>query len=47
MHPKSPVYDGARVRLLQAPLRPVTINHGAPCNSWYDIKTFDKTSGKE
>ena len=36
----SPVYDGTRVLLLQAPLRPVTINQGHKSNSWYDIKTF-------
>lgn len=47
MHPKSPVYIGCRVRLLQAPLRPVTINSGMPFNSWYDIKAFDKVSGNE
>jgi len=47
MHPKSPVYIGGRIRLLQAPLRPVTINSGYPFNSWYDIKALNKTSGKE
>lgn len=47
MHPKSPVYKGARVKLLQAPERPVTINQGYKCNSWYDIKAFNKISGKE
>jgi phospholipase/carboxylesterase len=47
MHPKSPVYNGARIRLLQAPLRPVSINNGIPFNSWYDIKALGKTSGKE
>lgn len=45
LHPKSPAYSGGRIRLLQAPLRPVTINGGIPFNSWYDIKAFNKTSG--
>ena len=36
----SPVYDGTRVLLLQAPFRPVTINGGLKANSWYDIKSL-------
>ena len=43
----SPVYEGTRVLLLQAPNRPVTINGGAPCNSWYDIKSFGPGSKEE
>lgn len=39
--PQSPVHHGAKVKLLQAPLRPVSINGGMKFNSWYDIKTFD------
>jgi phospholipase/carboxylesterase len=37
----SPVYRGARVKLLHAPIRPVTINGGATCPSWYDIKILN------
>lgn len=36
--PESPVFRGARVKLLQAPIRPVTINGGMKMPSWYDIK---------
>ena len=39
----SPVYQGTRVLLLQAPDRPVTINGGMACNSWYDIKGLGST----
>lgn len=39
--PSSPLYSGARIRLLNAPMRKVTINGGMLCSSWYDIKTFD------
>lgn len=38
--PSSPVYKGARVKLLHAPLRPVSVNGGSVCPSWYDIKNF-------
>ncbi len=37
----SPVFRGARVKLLHAPIRPVTINGGATCPSWYDIKILN------
>lgn len=40
--PNSPLYSGARICLLQAPIRKVTVNGGAQCTSWYDIKTFDR-----
>jgi len=36
----SPVFRGGRVKLLHAPIRPVTINNGIPFTSWYDIKSF-------
>jgi phospholipase/carboxylesterase len=36
----SPVYNGTRITLLQAPSKAVTINGGNKCNSWYDIKSF-------
>lgn len=39
--PQSPLYHGARIRLLQAPQRKVTINGGMVSTSWYDMKTFD------
>lgn len=34
---QSPLSHGARIRLLNAPLRKVTINYGATSTSWYDI----------
>lgn len=36
--PQSPVHKGFRIKLLQAPVQPVTINGGMKCSSWYDIK---------
>lgn len=45
--PFSPVYKGARVKLIQAPSRKVTINGGAKFNSWYDIKDFSFTGKDE
>ncbi len=39
--PQSPLYQGAKVKLIQAPLRRVTINGGMKCNSWYDIKMLN------
>lgn len=42
----SPLFRGARVKLLQSPVRCVTINNGIPFNSWYDIKSLAGT-GKE
>ena len=35
--PQSPVFKGARVKLLHAPFQPVTINGGMTMPSWYDI----------
>jgi predicted esterase len=35
----SPLFHGAKITLLQAPWRAVTINDGEECNSWYDILT--------
>jgi len=35
--PQSPAYQGARVKLLNAPYRKVTINGGSVSTSWYDI----------
>lgn len=43
----SPVHDGTRVLLLQAPYRAVTINGGAKSNSWYDIKSFGANDKEE
>lgn len=40
-HKASPVFQGARVKLLHAPIKPVTINGGATCPSWYDIKILN------
>jgi hypothetical protein len=37
----SPLFHGAKITLLQAPLRSVTINYGSKCNSWYDIKDLN------
>ena len=30
-----------------APVRPVTINGGAPMRAWYDIRSFDRTMGED
>ena len=35
---QSPLFRGAKIVLLEAPNRKVTINDGDTCNSWYDIK---------
>lgn len=43
---ESPIKFGARIKLLQAPLRPVTINGGASFPSWYDIKSMNFTKGE-
>ena len=45
--PGSPAYNGARVKLLHAPIRPVTINGGSKMPSWYDIKVLGFSSKKE
>jgi predicted esterase len=39
----SPLYRGARINLLNAPVRAVTINGGQQMNSWYDITTLSKS----
>ena len=44
---QSPVFMGGRVKLLQAPLRPVSINGGAKFPSWYDIKSMTFTGAEE
>ena len=44
--PDSPAYNGARVKLLHAPVRPVTINGGDYMPSWYDIKVLGFSSLK-
>jgi predicted esterase len=44
--PNSPLYSGARIRLLQALQRKVTVS-GSTCNSWYDIRTFNKAAGND
>jgi phospholipase/carboxylesterase len=41
-HSHSPVYAGIKIKLIQAPERPVTINGGAVTNSWYDIKSLKR-----
>jgi len=46
-HPQSPVNKGARVKLLHAPIRPVTINGGMKMSSWYDIKHLANHGSEE
>lgn len=41
-HSHSPLYEGVRIKLLQAPKRKVTINNGALANSWYDIRSLNR-----
>lgn len=43
---QSPVYKGAKVKLLQAPIRQVTANGGMAMPSWYDIKSFEFSGTK-
>jgi phospholipase/carboxylesterase len=43
----SPLHDGVRVKLLQAPSRPVSINGGAVMPSWYDILALDAGPGRD
>lgn len=35
------------MNLLNAPIRKVTINGGAKCNSWYDIRSLGATGSDE
>jgi phospholipase/carboxylesterase len=37
-HQFSPLNHGFRIKLLHAPIKPVTINMGMEMPSWYDIK---------
>lgn len=39
--PQSPLFNGARIKLLHAPIRSVTLNGGAKMPSWYDIKSLN------
>jgi phospholipase/carboxylesterase len=41
-HSHSPLYSGLRIKMLQAPQRPVTLNNSAITNSWYDIKSLKR-----
>ena len=45
--PQSPVFKGGRVKLLHAPIRPVTINGGMTMPSWYDIREMSKSIPEE
>jgi phospholipase/carboxylesterase len=45
--PQSPAFKGARVNLLHAPQRKVTINGGALDNSWYDIRSLGATGSDQ
>ena len=43
----SPVFKGARIQLLHAPIKPVTINGGMSMPSWYDIRTLNSPNVPE
>lgn len=43
---KSPVYDGFRVKLIQAPLRRITISNQENCHAWFDILNKNRFEGK-
>lgn len=43
----SPIHKGFRIKLLQAPIRPVTINNGMKCPSWYDIKILSSLGSNQ
>ncbi|KAL4512888.1 hypothetical protein ABPG72_017573 [Tetrahymena utriculariae] len=45
--PVDPTPEKTKIVLLTAPERPVTVNGGYVCNSWYDIKSLDKNTMKE
>lgn len=45
--PQSPAHEGARVKLLNAPYRKVTINGGYPSTSWYDILSLSVQAKNE
>jgi len=47
--PVVPILDrpDLRVILPHAPVRPVTVNGGAPCRSWYDIRFMAPGPGRE
>ena len=45
-HSHSPLYHNTKIKLIQAPLRRVTINNGEVCNSWYDIKSLERFTKK-
>lgn len=45
--PQSPLNIGARVKLLHAPINPVTLNGGMKMPSWYDIKSLSFQEGNE
>ncbi len=38
----TPVSSTTKVVLPTAPTRPVSLNGGAPCTSWYDIKSLER-----
>jgi hypothetical protein len=44
-HSYSPVYEGVRVKLIQAPLKNITLNRGEVCHGWYDIMSTNRFSG--
>lgn len=46
-HALSPLYRGVRIKLLQAPTIPVTINQFAEMPAWYDIKSTARFKGEE
>lgn len=44
-HSHSPLYHGTKIKLLQAPLRHITVNNGNVCHGWYDMKSFNRFTG--
>lgn len=45
-HSSSPLYNGYRIKLLQAPERIMTIANGYNFNSWYDITSSNRFHGE-
>lgn len=45
-HITSPLYNGCRVKLIQAPSRWLTVNQ-AECNSWYDLRSLNRFTEPE
>ena len=46
-HSHSPLYDQVKIKLIQAPLRRITINQGEVSHSWYNVKSLQRFTEPE